>query len=285
MNTRNLMMCIAAGALLFTACKKGGDTIINNYGSSDNGKAPNRTMFKGYGFVDSSQTIRFAYQNNEIGKIKELRSFDTSGPRIKYVILYDGANKPEGYQSYTLPANTLNEQGTFKLDDKGRIIEVVKRELIGDTIGIAYFQYVDLDYQPSSFSFYNHSDKRFTRYEYYTYDNRGNVTRTVSYKRSGSNPLFREEEVEASGFGNTVNPLNQLYNYVVTISGDYGFNSSAPLYFSNYLPSSVRSQSFDQDGKTTSVSLNNYSIKTDANNNPISMVTSGSTSPAVYFRY
>jgi len=280
-------MCIAADALLlFTACSTEGDTIVNNYGTSDGtAKAPARTMLKEYGLIDSTQTIRFNYQNNEIGKIKDLISFNAGSAASKYVILYNGANKPEAYQSYTLPANTLNEQGTFKLDENGRIIEVVKRKVNGDTIGIGYFQYTDLDYQPASYSYYNQTDKRFSRYEYFLYDNRGNITKTISYTDNGTDPLYKESEVEASSYGKAINSLNQLYNYLVVNGGDYGFSLSGALYSSNYLPTSTRQQNYLPDGKSSSVNISNLNITTDNNNNVLKLNTGGISGQSIFFRY
>ncbi len=284
MKNRNLLTCIAAVALFLSACSKEGDNIVNNYGTQTP-EPPQRTMLKEYGLIDSSQTIRFAYQNNKVGKIKELISFNTGTAASKYVILYDGLDNPVGYQSYTLPANTLNEQGTYKLDQNKRIVEVLKRMPNGDTIGIGYFQYADLDYQPTSFSYYKQSDKRMTRYDYFMYDNRGNLTRAVSYQDNGTDPLYKSEEVEASGYGKAINSLNQLHNYIVTVGGDYGFSSSSALYFSNYLPTSTRTQTYKPSGNNNSASVSNLNISTDQNNNVTRLSTGGPGSQTIFFKY
>lgn len=285
MVNRKLLSYVAFAVLLLTACKKDGDTIINNYGSSDAGAIPKRTMLKAYGFTDSSQILRFSYQNDQIGKLKELTSYDaTSTATSKVVILYDGANKAIGYQSYTLPANTLEVQGTFKLDDNGRIVQVIQRKVNGDTTGIAYFQYEGADYQPTSFYFYDKPNNRNSVYEYYTYDKNGNAVKAVSYKDNGTDPLYKASETEATGFGKGINGINQLYYYLVCSSSSSGFSSSSTLYFSNYFPTSIRTQNYKANGNNDGVSITNLELKLDGNNNVVQLIGVGGSTP-IFLQY
>lgn len=285
MDYRKLLSYVAFALLLLTACKKDGDTIINNYGSSEAGSTPKRTMLKAYGYVDSSYSLGFTYQNDQIGKLKELTTYDaTKTPTSKAVILYNSANQPVGYQSYTLPANTLNAQGTFKLDGDGRVIEVVRRDVGGDTLGIAYFQYEGVDYQPSSFYFYDKPNKRNSVYEYYTYDKNGNLIKAESYQDNGTDPLYKSSETEASGFGKGINPINQLYYYLVSSASSYGFSSSCVLYFSNYFAKNIRTQNYKPNGNGDGVSISNLDYKTDGNNNVIELSGAGG-SVAIYLQY
>lgn len=280
-----ILLCSAAAIFLISSCSKEGDTIINNYGSSDDVSAPKRTMFKEYGLTDSSQSLRFSYHNNEIGKLNLFTSFMSGVPLNKLVILYNSSNLPEGYQTFLLPANTLDQQGTFKLDEKNRITEVIKREINGDTIGIVYLQYTNLEYQPVSISYYNKSNDRFSRYEYYTYDSKGNVKKVSSYQYNGTDPLFLEREIEAGGYDKIINPLNQLYYYLVLSFSDYGIGSSAPLYFSHYLPSNTREQTYLANGNKSYVYVNNSVFIANSDNNPIKMITQGNSSQEIYFKY
>jgi uncharacterized protein YkuJ len=281
---KQLFSCIAVIALLLTACSKDGDT-INNYTTSDGGKIPNRTMLKGYGYTDSSSTLRFNYQNNELGKIKELISFDASGiPNLKVIILFNGANQPLGFQTYKLPINTLEGQGTFKVDKDGKVISVVKRETNGDTIGICNYQYGASNYQPISFSYFDKADNRYTTYEYFTYDKNGNVVKSIKYMYdNGTSSLYKAEESEADGFKG-INGLNQLYYYLVSQGSKYGFTSSSTLYFSNYLPLNVRTQSFKVDGTNQSVSVSNLDQTVDENNNVILLNGVGGSS-SIFLKY
>jgi hypothetical protein len=285
MNNKKLLSYVAVAVLLLTACKKEGDTIINNYGSSSDGPGvPKRTLLKAYGYTDSSQVIRFTYQNGEIGKLKEFTSFSSGVATAKMIILYNGSNQPEGYQSYTLPANTLNEQGTYKLDAEGRIIQVVKRKTNGDTIGIAYFQYNTVDYQPISYYFYDKTADRNTIYDYFTYDKNGNVVKAVSYEKNSTDPLYKVSETEASGFGKGINGLNQLYYYLVSSASSYGYRASSTLYFSNYLPTSTRTQNYNPDGTSSSVDISNLEFSLDNNNNVVRLGLSG-TSQTIFMQY
>ncbi|MES2617793.1 MAG: hypothetical protein V4613_07940 [Bacteroidota bacterium] len=257
-------------ALLFVSllisCSKEGDTIINNYNGSGDTKAPTRKLMKSYGLADTSQTINFTYLNNDLTKLKELISVVSGVPSAKYVILYNSSNVVEGYQSYTMPANTLNEQGTFKLDSKGRIIEVIKRKINGDTIGINTFGYTNLDYQPVSFTHFEKSVNRISKMEFMSYDNNGNLTRLTSYTNNGTDPIYKSGQVEASSFSKAINPLNELHPYLVAVTGSYGFSGQGPLYFSNYFPSSVVEENFKSDGSANGASVNTYMVEADADN-------------------
>lgn len=285
MKNKFILLCSAAAIFLISSCSKEGDTIINNYGSSEDVSAPKRTMFKEYGLTDSSQVLRFSYQNNEIGKLNLFTSYFSGVANNKLVILYNSNNLPEGYQTFMMPANTLDQQGTFKRDAKNRITEVIKREINGDTIGIVYIQYINLEYQPVSISYYNKSNDRFSRYEYYSYDIKGNVKKVSSYEYDGTNSLYLQSEVEADGYDKIVNPLNQLYYYLVLSFSDFGIGNAAPLYFSHYLPSYTREQSYLADGSKSSANVSNSVFVTDGNNNPIKMLTQGNSNQEIYFKY
>lgn len=285
MHNKRLLSYVAFAVLLLAACKKEGDTIINNYGSSDAGTIPKRTLLKAYGFVDSSQVIRFAYQNDQPGKLKEFTNYDaTHNPTSKVVILYNGSNQPTGYQNYTLPANTLNGQGTFKLDADGRVVQVVQRNVGGDTLGIAHFQYQASDYQPSSYFYFDKPNNRNSVYEYFTYDKNGNVVKSVSYKDNGTDPLYKTSVTESEGFGKGINGLNQLWYYFASIASSYGFSSSSALYFSNYFPTSIRSENYKPNGNSDGASITNLELKQDANNNVIELNGAGG-SVAIFLQY
>jgi hypothetical protein len=284
MKTKKLLMYIAVLALSFTACKKEGDTIVNNYGSSDE-KYPARTMLKGYGDADKSQNYNFTYQNDEIGKLKELTLTDALDvASAKLIILYNGSNQPAGYQVYTLPVNTLSSQGTFKVNSAGQIITSVQRKVNGDTTGIAYFEYGNVDYQPISFRYYDQSTKRYTVYEYFTYDKSGNMTKAVQYKNNGTDPAYKSSETEASGYGKGINGLNQAaYYWLGLLGASYGYGSSAPLYFSSYLPSSTRTQSYKVDGTNSGVDFSNFDFTLDDKSN-VTFIT-GAGSDGIYLKY
>jgi hypothetical protein len=125
------------------------------------------------------------------------------------------------------------------------VIQIVQRKVNGDTTGICFLQYDrNTDYQPSAFSFYDKSSDRITNFEYMTYDKNGNVVKSVSYVNNGSK-TYKSSESEASGFGRGINPLTQLYYYIIC-QGSVG--GSGALYFSNYIPNSIRQQSYNADG-------------------------------------
>lgn len=284
MDNRKLLPYVAFALLLLAACKKDGDTIINNYGSEP-GTTPKRTMLKAYGFIDSTQVLRFTYQNDQIGKLKEFTSYDNTGTATaKVVILYNGSNQATGYQSYTLPANTLEAQGTFRMDGDGHVVEVLQRNLTGDTLGIGYYQYDGADYQPTSFYFYDKPNDRNSVYEYYTYDKNGNIIKAISYKDNGTDPLYKASETEASGFGKGINGLNQLYYYLIASQSSYGFSTSSALYFSNYFPKSLRTQNYKPNGNGDGVSISNLEFKLDNNNNVIQLMGVGSSTP-IFLQY
>jgi hypothetical protein len=269
MINKKLLTYLAVASLCFSACKKEGD-IINNYGSSsDDVKNPPRTMLKGYGGDDTTQTLHFSYFNNQVGKLSEL---NVSGARL--VIQYSG-NNPSAFQVYQIPANTLSSQGTYKVDAQGRVIESILRQVNGDTTSIMYLQYEgNNDYQPSSVSMYSKADDRITRYEYLTYDKNGNLTRSVTYRNNGTK-TYKYSETEASGYGKAINNLNQIYYYLL-LEGAF-FNGATPLFLSNYVPGSIRTQSYNTDGTLGDLSINDYELLTDNNNNVKTIKTRGSS--------
>ena len=272
-------------ALLFFSCAKEGDTINNYTTSGDGGKRPNRSMLKIFGNVDSSATIRFNFRNNEIGKLQEFIAFDNTGqPNLKMIFLFNGSGQPVGFQTYKQPINTLEAQGTFKLDKQGRIISVVQRKTNGDTSGIASFQYGEnVEYQPIVYSYYDKTADKITVNEFYTYDKDGNMTKSVRYVTDNLNPTYKAEETEATGFGKGINGLNQLYYYLVANSYNTGFSSSSILYFSNYLPTSVRSQSYKSDGSNQSVYISNLELELDNNDNVV--LIGGMGSSPIFLKY
>lgn len=276
MKTLKSTLLVSLFTLLLISCGKEGDTIINNYNNpSGDLTPPTRKMMKSYGLADTSQTINFTFLNNDLTKLKELLLVFGGVPSSKYVILYNGSNVVEGYQSYTMPANTLNEQGTFKLDKKGRIIEVIKRKTNGDTIGISSFGYINLEYQPASFTYYDKTSNRIVKMEFMSYDIYGNLTRLSSYTNNGINPTYKSGEIEASAFTKGINPLNQLHPYLVAVTGTGGYSTQAPLYFSNYFPSSVVEDNFKSDGSADGANASTYQIETDADNYVTSLSANG----------
>lgn len=275
MKTQSTLFMLGIAAIFFTACKKEGDTINNYYSTTTDVKLPPRKLMKEYGLADSSQVIRFTFINNDPSKLKELISSSMGVPATKFTVLYNASNQPEGYQSFTLPANTLNEQGTYKLDGKGRITEVIKRKPNGDTIGISSYSYASIDFQPVTFTYYDKSFDRIVKYEFFYYDIYGNMTRMTSYSNNGTDPVYKSSEVETSVFTKAINPLNQLTPYLISSFGSYGFSNSGPLYFSLYFPASSIENRFKIDGSSDGSSVSSYKIETDTENF-ITSLTSGS---------
>lgn len=253
---------VLIASLLLISCKKDESTVINNYGASET-TAPKRKMMTEFGVSDSSFVLAFSFLNNEIGKLNELTGYSAGVANSKITILYNGS-KPQGYQSFSLPANTLVQQGTYVLDGKGRIIQVVQRLPNADTVGISYITYTGVDYQPSSFKYYNKADDRVNYHSYFTYDSKGNMTHAVNYTNNGT--LYKSSEIDVSGYSEGINPLNQIYYYLVTAAANGGFSSAAPLYFSNYISSSTREQRFDVNGNPDGVTLSDYNYETDKDN-------------------
>jgi hypothetical protein len=281
MKNRKLLTYIAFVALVFTSCKKEGDTIVNNYTTSDEEKNPVRVMLKGYGNVDSSQKLSFSYFNDQIGELSEIVSL-YSGSGSKMAIQYSG-NNPSVFQTYSLPANTLDAQGTYRVDAQGRIIQVIVRKINGDTTGIIALQYErGPDYQPSSYTYYDKTAKRITAYEFITYDKNGNVTRVVSYTNNGTK-TYKSGESEVSGYGKGINGLTQIYNYVAaSLSGSLG--GGVALYLSNYMPGSIRQQSYNADGTLGDANITSLEYTVNANNH-VSTLRIADSPQIIYFKY
>lgn len=272
------------GIVMFSSCEKedSSQEINNYYTTPDNHSSANMKLLKEYGNVDSTAKLTFTYYNGEKSKLKELLSYVSGTPNAKLIINYNGSGKPESFQLFSLPANTLNFQGTYEVDAKNNITKAVYRNNIGDTTGIFSFAYilVGSEYKVASTAYFTPTDGKNIYYNYFEYDEKGFLTKVTGYDHTGAT-LYKSSVTECTST-NVINSLPNIMNYTLLISSS-NLKGTACLYFSSYIPSSARTDNYNSIGGLTGTDIEAYTnIQSDADDNITSMNVSGS---GTYFKY
>lgn len=276
-----LNLAILVGIMMFASCKK--EEIVqetNNYYTAPSESTPaNMKLLKEYGASDSTMKLTFTYYNGEKYKLNELKIINGGVAQQKFIINYDGSANPESYQIYSLPANTLDDQGTYEVDLNNNITKVITRNNLGDTTGIYSFTYilVGREYKVASINYFSQSVGDILYYDYFEYDQRGFMTKVTGYDNRGAN-LYKSIITEFTP-SNVVNSLPNLKNYLLTASRP-NLGSTAALYFSSYMPSIARTEFYNSSGDVTDVEFTEFNMQADADNNITSLVDLG-----IYFKY
>lgn len=281
-----LLLCSAIGLVFsFQACKKG-DT-INNYYENGIFKPPVRKPLIEYGStVDTSSRIILQYVNNNPDKLKEVRSYGSGAATDNFVVLYNSANQPVGFESHSPVAGTLQRKGIYHSDKAGRVVKIINLDTLGDTSTIVTISYgTNESLKPAVISYYNYPKNRTDYFEYLHYDSRGNMVSAEGY-RYEAGKTYKYSQIQAAGFGNVISPFSCLYLVFISQEGSSGIGSFGSLLCSYFMPEFISTTYYLPDGKLDNVSSSSYELTADENNHLVkSRFGQGPSATELYMKY